>query len=96
MNKVVELPHLPWFQVEEAFPFIFAWNEALKKFQVGHSLTRIAPDVAEGVQLDLVFKQSRARRPSAKTNIDIKTNMLKVAALVVRAAFLSSSQDSHA
>lgn len=55
------MPHLPWTQVEEAFPFLFAWNERLQIVKIGPSLTRIAPDVAAGVQLDHVFKLERPR-----------------------------------
>ena len=59
MNKVVELPHLPWFQVEQAFPFLFAWNNEMRIVQVGPSLARIARDVAAGARLDQLFKLER-------------------------------------
>lgn len=52
--------YLTWGKVEEAFPFLFAWDEKLTIVQVGPSLARIAPDVAEGVQVDLVFELERS------------------------------------
>lgn len=55
----VELLHMPWFQVEEAFPFLVAWNAEMQIVQVGPSLARIAPDVAAGAQLDQVLKLER-------------------------------------
>ena len=59
LKTVVELPHMPWFQVEEAFPFLFAWNSEMRIVQVGPSLARIARDVASGAQLDQLFKLER-------------------------------------
>jgi len=55
----VELLHMPWFQVEEAFPFLVAWNGEMRIVLVGPSLARIAPDVAAGAQLDQVLKLER-------------------------------------
>lgn len=56
-----EIPQMPWFQVEEAFPFLFAWNDKMQILRVGPSLARCAPDVAAGAQLDQVFKLERPR-----------------------------------
>ena len=50
---------MPWINVEEAFPFLFAWNEGMCIEQVGRSLARIAPDVVAGTQLDQVFRLER-------------------------------------
>jgi PAS domain S-box-containing protein len=58
---------MPWYQVEEAFPFLFAWNSEMRIVQVGPSLTRIARDVAAGAQLDQVFK---LERPQGAMNAD--------------------------
>jgi PAS domain S-box-containing protein len=59
LKTVVELPHMPWVQVEEAFPFLFAWNSEMQIIQVGPSLARIARDVSAGAQLDQLFKLER-------------------------------------
>ncbi|MCX6858438.1 MAG: PAS domain-containing protein [Verrucomicrobia bacterium] len=58
---------MPWFQVEEAFPFLFAWNSEMRIVQVGPSLARIARDVAAGAQLDQLFK---LERPLGAMNAD--------------------------
>ena len=57
--SVSKLPHMPWFQVEGAFPFLVAWNGEMRIVQVGSSLARIAPDVAAGAELDQVLKLER-------------------------------------
>jgi PAS domain S-box-containing protein len=67
IKSVVEQPHMPWFQVEEAFPFLFAWNSEMRIVQVGPSLARIARDVAPGSQLDHLFN---LERPLGAMNVD--------------------------
>ncbi len=67
LKTVVELPHMPWVQVEEAFPFLFAWNSEMQIVQVGPSLARIARDVSAGAQLDQLFK---LERPLGAMNAD--------------------------
>ena len=59
--NVSEMPQMPWLQVVEAFPFLFAWNEKMQILQVGPSLARSLPDVAVGAQLDQVFKLERPK-----------------------------------
>ena len=65
--RVVELPHMPWYQVEEAFPFLFAWNSEMRIVHVGPSLARIARDVAPGAKLDQLFN---LERPLGAMNAD--------------------------
>ena len=59
--SIRELPHMPWSGVEEAFPFLFAWDDDLRIAHVGPSLARVAPDVAAGADLGSLFKPDRPR-----------------------------------
>jgi PAS domain S-box-containing protein len=56
-----ELPHMPWSGVEEAFPFLFAWDDDLRIAHVGPSLARVALDVTAGAELGSLFKPDRPR-----------------------------------
>lgn len=59
--SVRELPHMPWSGVEEAFPFLFAWDDDLRIAHVGPSLARVALDVTAGAELGSLFKPDRPR-----------------------------------
>lgn len=59
--SIGELPQMPWSGVEEAFPFLFAWDDHLRIVHIGPSLARIAPDVTAGAELGRLFKPERPR-----------------------------------
>lgn len=56
-----KMPHMPWLQVEEAFPFLFAWNDSMEILRIGPSLARTATDVMVGTRVDQVFNLERPK-----------------------------------
>jgi PAS domain S-box-containing protein len=59
--SVLDLPQMPWSSVEDAFPFLFAWDDDLRIVHVGPSLARVAPDVVPGAELGILFRPDRPK-----------------------------------
>ena len=59
--SVLDLPQMPWSSVEDAFPFLFAWDDDLRIVHVGPSLARVAPDVVPGAALGILFRPDRPK-----------------------------------
>lgn len=53
----VQIPtSMPWAKVEEAFPFVLAWDQNMRIVRLGSSLARVAPDIIIGSSLDRIFE----------------------------------------